>query len=323
MANYLYVSTSPDGWRNLAVDEYFLDNMGVDDMMLYFYVNANAVIIGCSQNPWAECNLGAMDRDGVQLVRRITGGGAVFHDEGNLNFSFIAGKDRYNLERQMNLILNAVRALGIPCEFTGRNDLLADGRKFSGNAFCSRRHVRQHHGTLLIHADLSRLQNYLNVDPRKLQSKGAKSVRSRVCNLREFAPELTRDRMLDALKIAFGETYGPYVELQTANLDEAAIAPYVEKQRSDAWRLGKTPRFDLEIENRFPWGNVQLLLTLRQSRVDALQVYSDAMDAELSDEIRARLLGVPFGSGPMAAALQASEKEQVRDLAQFIAEQGL
>lgn len=323
MANYLYVSTSPDGWRNLAVDEYFLDSMGEDDVMLYFYVNRSAVIIGRGQNPWAECNLAAMERDGVQLVRRITGGGAVFHDEGNLNFSFIAGEKRYDLDRQLGLILNAVRALGIPCEFTGRNDLLAGGRKFSGNAFCSRRHVRQHHGTLLIHADLSRLQNYLNVDPRKLQAKGAKSVRSRVCNLREFAPELTREQMLGALKIAFGETYGPYIELQTQNLDEAAIAPYVEKQRSDDWRLGKTPRFDLEIENRFPWGNVQLLLTLRQSRVDEVQVYSDAMDAELSDDIRARLLGVPFGSKTMATALRESDREQVRELARFIGEQNL
>ena len=159
IANLLYVSTSPDGWRNLGVDEYFLDHIGEDDMLLYFYVNRNAVIIGRGQNPWAECNLSAMERDGVQLVRRITGGGAVFHDEGNLNFSFIAGEKRYDLQRQLGMILDAVRALGIPCEFSGRNDLLADGRKFSGNAFCSRGCVRQHHGTLLIDADLTRLQN--------------------------------------------------------------------------------------------------------------------------------------------------------------------
>ena len=323
IANLLYVSTSPDGWRNLGVDEYFLDHIGEDDMLLYFYVNRNAVIIGRGQNPWAECNLSAMERDGVQLVRRITGGGAVFHDEGNPNFSFIAGEKRYDLQRQLGMILDAVRALGIPCEFSGRNDLLADGRKFSGNAFCSRGCVRQHHGTLLIDADLTRLQNYLNVDPRKLQAKGAKSVRSRVCNLRQFVPGLSRDQMLDALKRAFGETYGPYIELQTENLDENAIAPYVGKQRSEEWRLGKTPRFDLEIENRFPWGNVQLLLTLRQGRVDEISVYSDAMDADLADEIRSRLLGVAFGSAPLADALRNSEKEQLHQLADFIAAQNL
>ncbi len=318
MANRLYVSPSPDGWRNLAVDEYFLDTIGPGDVMLYFYVNANAVIIGRGQNPWSECNLAAMERDGVQLVRRITGGGAVFHDAGNLNFSFIAGEDVYDVHRQLNLILRAVRALGIPCEFSGRNDLLADGRKFSGNAFCARGHARQHHGTLLIDADLSRLQNYLNVDPRKLKSKGAKSVRSRVCNLREFAPGLTRDAMLAALKDAYRAEYGEYTELTEAELDAEAIEPYVEKQASDAWRLGNTPRFDVEIENRFAWGNAQLLLTLRHGRVDALDVYTDANDAELPGEVKARLLGVPYGAAPLADALASSEREEVRELAAYV-----
>lgn len=318
MSNYLYVSQTPDGWRNLGVDEYFLDRIGPDDMMLYFYINGNAVIIGRSQNPWAECNLAAMERDSVQLVRRITGGGAVFHDEGNLNFSFIAGENRYDLDRQMNMILSAVRALGIPCEFTGRNDLLADGRKFSGNAFCTRGHVRQHHGTLLIRADLSRLQNYLNVDPRKLQSKGVKSVRSRVCNLSEFVPELNCERMLSALKEAYLLQYGAYEELQTADLDASAVEEYVRRQASDEWRLGKSPRFDAEIENRFPWGNVQLLLTLRQGKVDQLDVFSDANDAEVAGEIAQLLLGCSYSSSAMADVLMTSEKEQVRELADFI-----
>jgi len=320
MANKLYVSPSPDGWRNLATDEYFLDTLGAEDILLYFYINRSAVIIGRGQNPWAECNLSAMNRDNVQLVRRITGGGAVFHDEGNLNFSFIAGENIYSVERQLGMILSAVQALGIPCGFSGRNDLLADGKKFSGNAFCQRGHLRQHHGTLLINADLSRLQNYLNVDPRKLQAKGAKSVRSRVCNLSEFVPGLSCETMLDALKAAFRREYGDYEELSAP--DEAALAPYLRKQASEEWRLGKTPRFDIEIENRFPWGNVQLLLTLRQSRVDALDVYSDAIDADLSDDIRKLLMGAAFGSKPMAEALMKSEKEHVRDLAQFILEQG-
>ena len=318
MGNYLYVSTSDDGWRNLAVDEYFLDTLGPDDMMLYFYVNKNAVIIGQGQNPWAECRLAEMDRDGVQLVRRITGGGAVFHDEGNLNFSFIAGEGRYDLERQFGLILNAVRALGIPCEFSGRNDLLADGRKFSGNAFCKRGAIRQHHGTLLISADMTRLQNYLNVDPRKLKPKGVKSVKSRVCNLNEFVPELRRDDMLEALKRAYAAEYGDYTELQTSQLDEAAIAPYYEKQKSDAWRLGVTPRFDLEIENRFPWGGLQMLLTLRHGEVSDISVYSDANDAELPGRVRAALLGAKFGSQPIAEALRAAGGQDMNDIAEYV-----
>jgi len=316
MANWLYVSDSQDGWRNLAADEYFLDHLSPQDMLLYFYVNANAVIIGRGQNPWAECNLNAMRADGVQLVRRITGGGAVFHDAGNLNFSFIAGEGIYDVRRQLDMILSAVRALGIPCDFSGRNDLLSEGRKFSGNAFCARGGLRQHHGTLLVDSDLTRLQNYLNVDPRKLQAKGVKSVRSRVCNLREHCPALTVEAMLAALKDAYRLHYGEYVELP--HLDDAELAPYLEKQASDAWRLGATPRFDVEIENRFAWGNVQLLLTLRQGRVAEVHAYSDAIDADLPGEIERCVTGAEYGSEPLAAALEGSAKPEVCEFAAYV-----
>ena len=182
--------------------------------------------------------------------------------------------------------------------------------------------VRQHHGTLLLNADLSKLQNYLNVDPRKLQSKGTKSVRSRVCNLSQFVPEIDCEAMLKKLKHAYGEIYGDYQELQTSDLDETAIARYYQKQKSDAWRLGQTPKFDIEIENRFAWGNVQMLLSLRHCVIEELKVYSDANDAELTDKIRTRLLGCTFGSASMSAALRG-ENEQMDELADFVLQQQL
>lgn len=323
MKNYLYISTSGDGWTNLGTDEWFLEHVAADEMVLHFYINQRAVIIGRNQNPWAECALAAMERDGVQLVRRITGGGAVYHDRGNLNFSFIAGSQRYDQERQLGLILEAVRALGVPCAFTGRNDLTADGRKFSGNAFCKRRYVQQHHGTLLVDADLEKLSEYLRVDPRKLVSKGTKSVRSRVCNLRQFRSDLTTDMLLGAIVEAYARQYGDYAALKSADLPWAEIEPYVRKHASWAWRLGETPRFDLEIENRFPWGGVQILLTLRQTRVEEARVYSDALDTELPGEIRERLLGCRFGSEPMAEALERSPNAQAREVAAYIRDQGL
>ena len=323
MRNLWYVSNSPDGWQNLAMDEWFLDHLGPEDVLLYFYTNANAVIIGKNQNPWKECSLTAMERDGVQLVRRITGGGAVYHDRGNLNFSFIAGADRYDVQRQLNLILQAVQSFGIPCEFSGRNDLLADGRKFSGNAFCARGGIRQHHGTLLLRSDLGRLQNYLQVDPRKMKAKGVSSVRSRVCNLSEFTEAVTAEAMLAAIRSAFETNYGPVEDLTLSPEDVAQIAPYYEKQSSWQWRLGKTPSFDLELDPRFVWGGVQMLLTLKNGRVERAEVYSDAIDADLAEEVRQRLTGCRFGSRFLCDALQASDKEQVREVGQFILEQGL
>ena len=239
MKNYLYISTSGDGWTNLGTDEWFLEHVAPDEMALYFYINDNAVILGRNQNPWAECDLAAMERDHVQLVRRITGGGAVYHDRGNLNFSFIAGSGRYDQDRQLRLILEAVRALGIPCEATGRNDLAVEGRKFSGNAFCKRSKVQQHHGTLLVASDLDQLQKYLRVDPRKLRSKGTKSVRARVCNLSDFLPGLRVEALLEALKSAFAREYGGYETLKTEDLPWADVRPYIEKHaswsRPSAW----------------------------------------------------------------------------------------
>lgn len=128
MSNYIYSAPTGDGWLNLARDGYFLENNKKGDVILYFYVNKNAVIIGRNQNAWKECSIANMDADGVQLVRRHSGGGAVFHDNGNLNFSFITDEKHYDLNRQMRVILNAVSKLGLKAELSGRNDITVDGK---------------------------------------------------------------------------------------------------------------------------------------------------------------------------------------------------
>lgn len=323
MQTKFYMSPSGDGWQNLATDEWLLDHLDEEDFILYCYVNRNAVIIGRNQNPWKECNLSAMERDGVQLVRRVTGGGAVFHDEGNLNFSFIAGNGRYDVEKQFDLILEAVQALGIPCERSGRNDLLTGGHKFSGNAFCTRGHNSQHHGTLLIHADMTRLQNYLNVDPRKLRAKGISSVRSRVCNLTEFRPNLTVPMMRTALRGALETAFGEVTDWAPTEAERKEIAVYYEKHSSWQWRMGQTPQFDIELDNRFPWGGVQMLITLNEGRVADLQVYSDALDIGLPELLRGLLQGVRFGSHTMAEALHHADNEQIQDIARWLLEEQL
>lgn len=318
MKNYWYISPSQDGWQNLAMDEWFLDHLAPEDMILYFYINKNAVIIGRNQNPWKECNLSAMEAEDVQLVRRITGGGAVYHDCGNLNFSFIAGESRYDVDKQLDLILRAVSSFGIPCAFSGRNDLLADGKKFSGNAFCARGSTRQHHGTLLLHADLTRLQNYLQVDPLKIRSKGITSVRSRVCNLSEFVPELCAEAMLSAIKTEYAAMYGAVEDYIFTPETAAEVKPYYDKQCSWEWKMGNTMPFDAELNHRFAWGGVQMLFSLRKAVIERVQVYSDAMDATLSDELAERLTGCRFDRQQMHNALMQSEKDTLRDIAAYL-----
>ncbi len=323
MKNYYHVSPSHDGWKNLAIDEWILDNIDDDELFLFFYVNRNAVILGKNQNPWKECNMTAMEQDGVQLVRRITGGGAVYHDCGNLNFSFIAGKNRYDLDKQLGMILQALRALGIPCEFSGRNDLICMDKKFSGNAFCTRRTAKQHHGTLLIQSDMTKLQQYLQVDPRKLEAKGVGSVRSRVCNLTDFSPSLTVPIMISSLRQAFRKTYGDYTEWIPQGRELEEIESYQKKHSSFDWRIGQTPRFDMELDGRFPWGGVQLLLSQLDGKISGVELYTDALDNTLPQTVRDLLLGCPFEKSQLVDHLSASENSQIRDIANFLASENI
>lgn len=318
MPNYIFFSDSYDGYKNLAADEWFLDHVKEGELILYFYVNANAVIIGKNQNPYKECDLDRMKKDGVQLVRRPSGGGAVYHDSGNLNFSFNAYADRFDKEKQHRFILETVRALGVPCDFSGRNDLLADGRKFSGNAYCSRKNRRQHHGTLLVSSDLEKLSMYLTPDPRKIRSKGVDSVRSRVCNLDFFVPGLSTAQMKEVIPDAFKKVYGeyrPYVLDERANEE---ICVYEEKHRSAEWLFGTVPDFNYEIDLRCSFGGIEILLTVDHGAVVSSKTYSDANDAALPEKIDRALKGSPFSPASIARALEKEGGEECEELARRI-----
>ena len=199
----LYMSMSMDPWYNLATEEALFDKYGEDNIVFYLWRNHNTVVVGRNQNALNECKCDVLESNGGKLARRITGGGAVFHDEGNLNFTFIMPKDVYNVKRQLKVILNAVRSFGIEAEFTGRNDLTVNDRKFSGNAFCIRNSKAFHHGTILMATDMSKLSDYLKVSKDKIKSKGVKSVKSRVVNLSSLNPEINVSNMKTALIKAF------------------------------------------------------------------------------------------------------------------------
>ena len=242
MSNYIYSAPTGDGWLNLARDGYFLENNKKGDVILYFYVNKNAVIIGRNQNAWKECSIANMNADGVQLVRRHSGGGAVFHDNGNLNFSFITDEKHYDLNRQMRVILNAVSKLGLKAELSGRNDITVDGKKFSGNAFSLAKGNRSHHGTILVNADLAKLSNYLCVSKEKMRSKGIDSVRARVCNLCELSSGLTVEAMRRLVIESFIEEYGAASEYVFDGTALAEVEERRERLASWEWRFGKTPQ---------------------------------------------------------------------------------
>lgn len=303
MSNYIYSAPTGDGWLNLARDGYFLENNKKGDVILYFYVNKNAVIIGRNQNAWKECNIANMDADGVQLVRRHSGGGAVFHDNGNLNFSFITDEKHYDLNRQMRVILNAVSKLGLHAELSGRNDITVDGKKFSGNAFSLAKGNRSHHGTILVNADLSKLSNYLCVSKEKMRSKGIESVRARVCNLSELAGGLTVEAMRRLVIESFIEEYGAASEYVFDGTALAEVETRRERLASWEWRFGKTPQFDFETDKRFSFGDTQIYFNLRDGVIRETKVYSDCLDTELTGQIEAALTGAYFRKADIRRAL--------------------
>lgn len=311
MSNYIYSAPTGDGWLNLARDGYFLENNKKGDVVLYFYVNKNAIIIGRNQNAWKECNIANMDADGVQLVRRHSGGGAVFHDNGNLNFSFITDEKHYDLNRQMRVILNAVSKLGLKAELSGRNDITVDGKKFSGNAFSLAKGNRSHHGTILVNADLTKLSNYLCVSKEKMRSKGIDSVRARVCNICELSSGLTVEAMRRLVIESFIEEYGAASEYVFDGTALAEVEERRERLASWEWRFGKTPQFDFETDKRFSFGDTQIYFNSRNGVIRETKVYSDCLDTELTTEIENALAGVHFRKEEIKAALSKMKDQNI------------
>lgn len=200
-------SESTDPHLNLALEDALLDRIEPGSRTLFLCRNRDSVIVGRHQNPWIECDLFAMRSDGVLLARRQSGGGAVFHDTGNTNYSFLAAKAEYDQDAGFQIVLHALADLGIRAERTERNDIVHGGRKFSGSAFRHRRGRSFHHGTLLLSADLDRLVRYLRAPARRITAKGTASIRSRVVNLSELDGRISHDAVCDAIARRFLERY--------------------------------------------------------------------------------------------------------------------
>ena len=275
-----------DPYFNLATEEFLLQHFTDDIFMLWR--NEPAIIVGKFQNTAAEINLDFVKEKNIKVVRRLTGGGAVFHDLGNLCFSFISHEKIHNITRQLSVIAAACRTFGIDAKPTGRNDVEADGRKFSGNAFYSAGENKCHHGTVLISADKSRLANYLTVSKTKLEAKGIKSVRSRVVNLTELVPEMTVEAFEQALIAAFA----PDMTLPMPN--EALYTDRAEFLGSREWLLGSDPEFTDEIKYRTAEGEFTLHLTVKGERITDCAVYTDSLDTEAAERIRKEVVGKRF-----------------------------
>lgn len=305
-----------DARRNLALEEHLLRHGPADEDLLLFYVNAPAVIVGRNQNTVEEVDPAVVAARGVTVVRRLSGGGAVYHDAGNLNFSVHTAHaaERFNrYEAFVGPVVDVLRSLGIPAELGGRNDVTVEGRKVSGNAQFTTTRRMFSHGTLLVDADLDAVSAVLRPRPGKVESKGVKSVRARVANLAEFAPGLTVGRLrgliLERLFGSADPARAPAHPLGDA--DWAAVDALVaSRYGSDAWTYGEDPPSDVARSARTAAGELDVRLGVRGGRITAARVYGDFQGPRDVAELERRLVGAAYTREGVEAALAGAD---VRD----------
>lgn len=308
------ISPQYDPFLNRAVEKYLTDSQEEGVVTMYLWKNERTVVIGYNQNPFSECNVKLLLDEGGHLMRRGTGGGAVYHDLGNINFSFVADKSLYDVHRQLSVIQDALLSYGLETEISGRNDLTCEGRKFSGNAFAKGQRNDLHHGTILIKTDGAMMQRYLNVDKAKLMKHGVSSVRSRVVNLSELVPELTSESIKQPLITSFEKIYGGKATLLDfyTFINMAEVQAIMSEISSRNFLFGRWEHFKTTKKAQFPWGSVDIALQIDESHslITEAQIASDCLEPETIQQAEQLLIGSSTKSVPA----YDESKEILRDI---------
>ena len=304
-----------DAFFNLAAEEYLLRHEDEDVFILWR--NDNTVVIGRNQNTWAEVNVPYVTEHGITVVRRLSGGGAVFHDLGNVNFTFLTartGGRQIDFSRFTAPIIRALASLGVRAEADGRNDILVGGAKISGNAQCVFRRPDGterllHHGTLLYGADLSRLAAALVVRPEKLRAKGVASVRRRVTNLRGvpgFPPELTVEDFIAHLAREASGVPGAAPASLTEEETAGIRALREEKYAAWEWNYGASGTHETEYYARFPFGSVSAAYTARRGVLERVRLYGDYFGTEPVSVLERALTGARLRRDALVEAMTSA-----------------
>lgn len=295
---------------NLAIEEYLLKNMDVEkDPFLLFYINEPSIIIGKNQNTAEEINTDYVDSNGIHVVRRLSGGGAVYHDLGNLNYSFITiddGESFRNFRKFTEPVVKALNDLGVNAELSGRNDLMAEGRKISGNAQFSTRGRMYSHGTLLFDTNVDEVVSALKVSKEKIESKGIKSIRSRVANISEFLEKpMTVMEFRSAIlhSIFEGEENVKLWELTDKDW-EGIHEISRERYGNWDWNYGKSPKFNVKHSHRFPVGGIDVRLQVEKGLVEDAKIFGDFFGVGDVSELETAITGVKYERAALDEAIE-------------------
>ena len=300
-------SPSRDPYFNLALEEYVFERMDKSKSYFLLWQNDNTIVVGKYQNTAEEIDQAYVDAHHIRVARRLSGGGAVYHDRGNLNFTFIvdrADAPGLNFKVFVRPVVEALARFGVHAAFTGRNDLTIDGMKFSGNAQYARRGRLLHHGCIMLDSNLTSVADALRVKEAKFASKAVKSVRSRVTTINAHAPAPIS---MEDFKRALKECAMASGELEPCTLTEEDLAAIRklrdEKYATWAWNYGCSPAYDMRREMKFPAGLVTAHLSAEGGKIKAVRFYGDFFGGELG-ELEGAMVGLPL-DGHLTEALEA------------------
>ena len=293
----IYRNNSTDPYFNLAAEQYLLDTK--NDSIFMLWRNDKAVIIGKNQNAYGELDLDYVENNGIKVVRRLTGGGAVFHDIGNVNFSFIVPGEEHavlDFARFTAPVIQALSELGIEkVELSGRNDVLIEGVKISGNAQSSYNGKTLHHGTLLYSADLSMLSGALKVDEEKIKAKGIKSVRNRVANIKDYlSKDMSAEEFMAYLEDKILKALGGEIREFTPEDIQEIKKLAEEKYSAWDWNFGQSKEFSATKKKRYPFGGVTVDLTVEKGYIIDIKISGDFFGVCDVKELEAILIGAKF-----------------------------
>lgn len=276
-------------FENLATEEYLLHYCEeTGNAVLYLWQNENTVVIGRNQNAYTECNVEYIKTHNIRIVRRLTGGGAVYHDLGNLNYTIIVPKAVYDINRSTGLIVASLRSLGIGAENNGRNDICIDGQKISGNAYYFNDEAGMHHGTILFRVNGEKMESVLSVSRKKLSKHGIASVRARVGDICSEYPNIEISDIENAIRESFCREYG-LTELQDIGISPNELTLYMEKYSSEAWNLEKIQEYDISTEDIFDWGNVRVSLCYVGEQIKGVEIATDSLVTEIIETIKSEM----------------------------------
>ncbi|MEG0255390.1 lipoate--protein ligase [Vagococcus sp.] len=300
---------------NLAIETYLVQEMPIDEPILLFYINEPSIIIGRNQNTIEEINTDYVEKQGIHVVRRLSGGGAVYHDAGNLNFSFIMpddGESFRNFGKVTQPIIDALHDMGVEgAELKGRNDLVIDGKKFSGNAMYSTNGRMFAHGTLMFDSDVNEVVNALKVRKDKIESKGIKSIRSRVTNIKPYLTDTHQNMSTEdfrqeiLLKIFETDTIEDVNVYKLTDKDWEKINAISDKlYRNWDWNYGRSPEFDLVRRKRFTIGSIEAKMNVSEGEIKDIRIFGDFFGLGEIADVEQLLQGVKYEKAAITEAVK-------------------